>query len=361
MTDSMPQKRYPFMRHEKNRHGNWRWYVRRGSKRIRLPNDYGTDDFWEAYEAAVKGEKIVKPVKSGSLAWLVERYKDSVQFTQGATTTRYFRSRTLQRVVEAAGPMQFANVSAAQIHKGMDDRAAAPHTANHFLTAMRLLFDWAKLNGHVKINPCDGIKPLRIKIIGHPVWSIEQVEQYRARHKVGTRARLAIDMLLFTGLRVSDVIRIGRQHVRQGVLSIKTKKTNTQVHIPIFAELRASIDASPTSDLTFLTAQRGRPFQAPQSFTAWFAKRCEEAGLAGTGLSAHGLRKAGATIAADDGASPHELMAMFGWTRIAMAEVYTKEADRRRLARVAAERIANTFAPHPENEVAAPEAGPVEK
>jgi hypothetical protein len=44
------------------------------------------------------------------------------------------------------------------------------------------------------------------------------------------------------------------------------------------------------------------------------------------------LRKAGATIAANNGASAHQLMAIFGWDRIKEAEKYTAKADQRRLA-----------------------------
>jgi integrase len=50
------------------------------------------------------------------------------------------------------------------------------------------------------------------------------------------------------------------------------------------------------------------------------------------GYSAHGLRKASATIAAESGATESELNAMFGWSGYQMAQLYTKKADRKRLA-----------------------------
>jgi hypothetical protein len=34
-----------------------------------------------------------------------------------------------------------------------------------------------------------------------------------------------------------------------------------------------------------------------------------------------GLRKAGATVAAENGATPHQLMAIFGWNTLAQAEL----------------------------------------
>lgn len=149
--------------------------------------------------------------------------------------------------------------------------------------------------------------------------------------------------MLFTGLRRSDIYRLGRQHVTGDVISLRTEKTGKPVHIPIFAELKASIDAAPTGDLAFVVTIFGKPFASAASFGNWFGKACVAAGVPGR---AHGLRKAGATIAADHGATAHELMAMFGWKRLAQAEVYTRQADEKRVASMASERIANAMRPH---------------
>lgn len=341
-------KRLPFLRHEKNRHGNWCWYVRRGSKRIRLRGDYGSDEFMAAYNAAIAGTPVKSntAARSGTIAWLVARYKESGQFLALAKSSRYFRDYLLRQLVEKAGSEQFARIRKRDVQAAVNGRAAAPHAANNYLSALNALFKWAVANDHIEINPCDGVTPIRAKIEGFHTWTMEEVAKYRANHEVGTRARLALDLLLFTGLRRSDIIVIGRQHVRDGVLSIRTKKTGTMVHIPVFSELRASIDATKTGDMAFLTAERGKPFTSPVAFAAWFKKQCVAAKLPAKGCSPHGLRKAGATIAAEAGATAHELMAMFGWSRISMAEVYTKEANKKVLARAAAERIADKFAPH---------------
>lgn len=354
MTDDMPKPRRPFLRHERNRHGNWCWYVRRGNKRIRLPDDYGSAAFWDAYDAALAGEAR-KPAAtvSGSLEWLVARYKESARFTTLAPSSQYFRDRFMRKAVERSGHVQFVKIAKKHIQAGIDERAKTPHEANNFLIAMNQLFTWAVDNDHIEKNPCDGVSPIRAKIVGHHTWTMEEIEQYKKRHPIGTRPRLAIDLLLFTGFRISDLIRAGKQHVRGNILSMKTGKTGATVHLTIFADLKRSIDATQTGDLAFLIAERGRPFAHPNSFARWFSERCVEAGMP-KGCSSHGLRKAGATIAADGGASPFELMAMYGWSKIAMAEVYTKEANKRRLASSAGERIANAFAPHLETERAAP-------
>lgn len=349
MTDDMPRDRLDYLRHEKSRHGKWRWYFRKDNgPRIRLHGVYRSREFMEAYAAALEGRTVepVAPARTGSISWLVSRYEASGDFLALADSSRYMRSNLLKKLTDANGHVPCGRIGKKEVQAAMQKRAATPFQANNLLTALSMLFSYAVEHGHIKENPCDGVKPFRTKSDGHHTWSVDEVEQYRAKHPVGTRARLAMDLLLFTGLRRSDLIKIGRQHVKDGVLSIRTKKSGQAVSIPIFPELRASIDATKTGDLAFLVAERGRPFQAPESFGAWFRKRCDEAGLPDE-CTAHGVRKAGATIAANNGASAHELMAMYAWSRISMAERYTKAADHTRLARSAAERIANSFSPHP--------------
>jgi len=58
--------------------------------------------------------------------------------------------------------------------------------------------------------------------------------------------------------------------------------------------------------------------------------RCVEAGVPGR---AHGLRKAGAATAAENGATSKQLMAIFGWLSLDEAERYTQAAEREKLAK----------------------------
>jgi integrase len=144
---------------------------------------------------------------------------------------------------------------------------------------------------------------------------------------------LAFDLLLYTGFRRGDAVRVGRQHVRDGVITIRTEKTGEVVSIPMLPPLGASIAATKTGDLTFLVGRGGQPW-VKESFGNWFGEACRAAGCPG---SAHGLRKAGATRAAERGASERQLMAIFGWSTGKMAQHYSRTADRARLAQAAAE------------------------
>jgi Phage integrase family. len=146
------------------------------------------------------------------------------------------------------------------------------------------------------------------KTLGHKPWTVDMIEQYHRSIPLGTKARLAMDLMLYTGLRRSDVVRIGPQHIRDGILTIRLQKSGgmTEVVLPVLAPLQESINATKTGDLAFLVTNFGKPFTAA-GFGNWFAEQCKAAGVDGR---AHGLRKAAATFAAENGATPHDLMAI---------------------------------------------------
>ena len=149
---------------------------------------------------------------------------------------------------------------------------------------------------------------------------------------IGTKARLAFDLLLYTGVRRSDVVRLGPQMERDGKLRFSEIKGGSRIvkahELPILPPLRQSIGATPTGHLVYLVTAYGHPHSA-KGFGTWFKNRCREAGVGH--LSAHGLRKLGAQRCAEAGATEHQLMALFGWTNPQQAAVYTKKADRAKL------------------------------
>jgi integrase len=168
---------------------------------------------------------------------------------------------------------------------------------------------------------------------GFHTWSVEEIQQFEERHPIGTKARLALALLMYTGVRRSDLIKLGRQMVRDGWLRFAETKNSRRRpkmrEIPVLPELQAVIDASPKGDLTFLITKFGKPF-THGGFGNWFRHRCDEAGL--KHCSAHGLRKAAATKAADNGATEWQLISIFGWESTREASRYTRRANRKRLA-----------------------------
>lgn len=318
-----------------DRHGKPRYYLRRsGCKRLPLPGTPWSPEFMEAYaqgmEAAPTIEIGAGRTMPGTVNEAIIRYLGSTSFRQFAKSTQDTRRATLERFREQHGDKRLAPLEPRHVAKILGQ--LAPNPQKSMLKALRGLMAFALTEGLITHDPTRGVKPVRVKDTGgFQTWTHDQIASYRARHALGTRARLAFELLICTGQRRSDVIRMGRQHVREGILSIRQQKTRNLVEIPLLPELREALEAMPrTEHLTFLSTEAGKPF-TPAGFGNWFRDRCDEAGIP-KGYAAHGLRKAAATRHADAGATAHELMAWFGWTSITEAERYTKAANRRRLS-----------------------------
>ena len=144
---------------------------------------------------------------------------------------------------------------------------------------MRGIFRWAADAGHVKIDPTVGVKnPARPKGGGFPVWTEDDVARYEARWRVGTKQRVWLDVLAYTGLRRGDAVQLGRQHVRDGVATMRTEKTGVTVTIPILPALAATLAAGPCGELAFICGDGGRPL-TKESFGNLFRDACRLAGV----------------------------------------------------------------------------------
>ena len=144
--------------------------------------------------------------------------------------------------------------------------------------------------------------------------------------------------------------------MRDGVGQIKTEKScfTVTVTLPILPVLSETLAAGPCGDLTFIAGERAQPL-TKESFGNLFRDACRSARVPG---SAHGVRKIAATRAANAGATVAQLEAIFGWTGGTMASLYTRAADRERLAREAMHMLANekrTSIPSPKHKVGARE------
>ena len=76
----MPHPRPPYLQRETTRSGETVWYVRRErhGPRIRLWAEYGSEEFWQQYKDALSGQVRQRAkANAGSLAWLVERYRET--------------------------------------------------------------------------------------------------------------------------------------------------------------------------------------------------------------------------------------------------------------------------------------------
>jgi integrase len=246
-------------------------------------------------------------------------------------TTRRQREHIIRQILETAGNEPLSRIDRKAIIAGRERRAHTPFQARHFLDTMRRFFQWAVENEYAKSDPTIGLKIIKPKTDGFETWTDDDIAAYEKRWPRGTRERLMFDIFLYTGLRRGDASVLGKQHVRAGVITIDTEKTGTRVVIPMLPELLRTLKAGPTGELTYIVSADGKPM-AKEVIGNLFRAACRAAGV---NKSAHGLRKAAATRAANNGATVAQLEAIFGWEGGRMASHYTKQADRTALAAAA--------------------------
>jgi len=319
-------------------HGRRYYYFRRpGCARLRLPGLPGSEEFMAAYQAALTASAPRQDIgidrnKTGTVAALVEAYRNSAEFKHEiAEETRRTRWAILQRFREEHGEKPVAKLRREHVVALLAGKR--PYPRRNWIKALRPLMRFAVSIGMHTEDPTQEIKAsVSRKGDGFRAWGENEIAAFRAHHAIGTRARLAFELLLNTVQRRNDVIRMGPQHIRDGLLHVQQSKTGERLRLPIFPELQDVLDATPTTHLTFLTTSGGKPFSAA-GFGNWFRDVCDQAGL--SGFSAHGLRKAGCRRLAEAGCSAHEIAAWSGHRTLSEVAHYTRAADQVAMARAA--------------------------
>ncbi|MET4187673.1 integrase [Bradyrhizobium sp. JR1.7] len=354
----------PYLSRDEDRHGNERVYVRRNGKRIRLKKPEGTVDFAREYAAAV--DKLGPPTTQrpegrtphapNTFGWLGTLYfKDKSGFLLLDKDSQRARRNDLEECFayphqdDDLDPMgncplkHFSAQKAKRLIEAKDGTGARTNRRKH----LSALCSWGVENSHLPSNVVRDIKAgTAQKTAGYHTWIIPEVQQYLEHHAgiepKAAKARLALGLLLFAGTRRQDMVDLGMRNCRGAKANTlgewiryvpkKTAKNKPGMsQKPLLPILKAIIEDSVDvlGELTFLETEQGNPF-TPAGFGNWFRDRCDEAGL--HHCTAHGLKKCGATIAAENGATTHQLMAMFDWDTVRMAEVYTRAANQKRLA-----------------------------
>jgi len=208
----------------------------------------------------------------------------------------------------------------------MRDRPAA---ANNLRKALSRLFRYAVRMGWLKRNPVEATEPYRINSEGFHAWTEDEIAAFQTRWPIGTRERLALEMLLWTGLRKSDVIQLGPSHRREDRFYLRHGKTGAETILPVVPAIEqaiASLDPAHAGHATYLVTEFGRAFTSA-GFGNWFRARCDMAGL--KGCSAHGLRKALSRRIAEAGGTANQGRAVTGHKSDKMFAGHSQRKDRR--------------------------------
>jgi integrase len=326
----MPKPRLPYVHRFRDRHGRWRYYYRRRGKRVRLPLPDDPDFLAVYHRADTPTTPTASGPRAGSVEQAVVSYYRSAAFGRLAQSTQTLQRSYLNRFCAKYGSKNIASMPAEFISRLVAD--LSPHAARNWVKALRSLMKHAKAVGLVQTDPTKEIK-LPQPRGNRWTWTEEEIEQYERRHGIGTKARLAMALGLFTSQRRGDVVRMGRQHIQSDIIVMRQNKTGTTLQLLLLPELQQIIAATASSNLTFLTTATGRPYTA-SGFGDDFRMWCREAELPPR-CTFHGLRYAMARRLAEQGATTHQIAAVTGHKSLSEVARYTQAVNQARLAREA--------------------------
>ncbi|HET9533842.1 MAG TPA: tyrosine-type recombinase/integrase [Mesorhizobium sp.] len=327
----------PFVERWRDRHGRMRIYFRRrGSPRIALTGDYGSDEFRASYARALHGQAgddirpKIERAGNGTLAALITSYKQDTAFKALRDTTKAGYLSRLDAIRREHGQRSVAGLTYERIEimlAAYDDRPAAKLDT---LKKLRILIKHAMKKKLIGADPTAGIK--RTKIGEVRSCTDDEIRQFENRWPIGTKQRTAFALMLFTGQRRSDVHRMTWQDISQrtGRIKVKQQKTGMKLEIPQHRDLKTVLENARHNHVTIVNTEHGKPFTV-DGFSSFMRDAIRAAGLP-LDCQPHGLRKAAGRRLAEAGCTTKQIMAILGHKSLAEAERYTREADQIRLA-----------------------------
>ena len=341
----------PYLMQDVDRHGNVRLYVRRknvGKVRLKLPPG-SSPQFMDEYKAAL--DRLSEPKRAsdkpqhvGTVGWLSEQYYKSPQFAvidKRQQRVRQLVTRAmLDEPTKEGSKYRFydcpiSEFTSDHVRLLRNRRKDAPSVANKRVGELRQMFAWGveECSTWVKRNVATDVAPLKYEKEGFRAWTRENVAKFEAHWPVGSVPRLALALMLYTGVRRSDAVLLGPPMVKDGSITFmpqKTRRSKKMLTLPVLPVLQDVVDETPTIGMkTFLVTHQGKPFTAA-GFGNWFREKCDMAGL--KECTAHGIRKIVAETLAENGATEKQMMEILGWNKADLAAYYARKANQKKIA-----------------------------
>jgi enterobacteria phage integrase len=331
----------------RDRAGGMRYYFRRYGKRTPLPGLPGSGEFMNAYSTLLSNRpQDVEPRPTAApktFAALAIRYYGSPQYRSLSVSSRTNYRRVNDGFLEEHGHRRIDQMKREHVDVVIGKLASKPGAGIVLLKRLRTLVRYAMALGWTDRDPTAGVKGYKSKEIH--TWTEREIEIFETRWPEGTRERLALALLLYTGQRGSDVHRMTWTDIVRGTIRVAQQKTAAKLTIPIHDTLKRILAIANCDQNTILVTAYGQPFSV-KGFGNMVSTAIHEAGLPDR-CKPHGLRKAAARRLAEAGCSASEIAAITGHKTLAEVERYTRAADQVRLAQRAIQKQIETASGKP--------------
>jgi integrase len=338
-----------------------RFYLRIDGTRIcRLPDDINSEEFatayWKARKAAEpaiaragEAKALSVVVRPNTFRWLCMEYMRSNAYESLDQTTRHRRRNIMEAMWQEPlsekddrpfADIPLAKMAVAHIEVLRDRKKTAPFAADERLKVLRQVFDTKKEGKPLAVNIARLVDPFNAHTDGHETATPDDIAKFIEHHGTSSKAVLYIAIQMYTGLRVSDLAVLGPQHRRRDAFKLRLFKnrnrTPVDIEITIHPILEAVLATHKVTALTYLVTEFGKPFSVKglgNRVSDWW----RQAGM--PHLTSHSVRKGLATDVAHNEATDSMLEAMFGWKDSKTSKIYTRNAEKARLARQTVEKI----------------------
>lgn len=328
----------------RDRHGRTRWRWRKaGHKGGYLPGDPWSAE-WLAELARLTSQAAQAPapiqsprqVKPRSVDELAARLRQSPRWQAQAPRTSHVYGQILDRLLDRTnkagdrfGDRRVADITTLSLDRILGTMRDRPGAATNMRKVMRRLFAYAVKIGWRADNPAE-LTDHYVSKGGFHTWTDAEIDQFRARHPLGSMARLVLELALNSAARRCNLATLQHANIVQGRIEISHAKAGNDTSIPLLPETRAAIAAMPTRHISHLIhTEFGKPFSVAglgNKMRDW----CNQAGL--PHCSMHGLRKAQSRRLAESGATDAQGRAVTGHKKNATFAYYAAKANRTRLA-----------------------------
>lgn len=294
-------------------------YFRRFGKLTRIHAEFGTPEFWAEYALHLRGRP---PVPKRNIRGLVQRYKDSPKWAGLSANTKRSYTRHLDWLIDMAGEHDPASITRGTLYdmqEGLKDR---PTDANRKIGAISALLAYGVRIEWLKDNPAHGFEKLPATGRKREPWPQDMIEAFREEST--RRTRLLFEMLLGTGQRIGDVLRMQWSHMDGDGIRVRQEKTDAVVYVPLTDTLRAALSSAPRLGLFIVAQDNGRPLSYN---LAWKDVMEVRDRIGARAWDIHSLRHSAASeIASLPGMTSDHVRAITGHSSSAMVRLYAGPA-----------------------------------
>lgn len=345
---------HPFASSYADRHGKVRWRFRRAGKTVTLSGAPGDAEFEAAYAASVEGRprktaevrrlRTTIPPCSLRAAWHKLTH-DTPEWKALGPATRAEQTSVAERFFDMAiadgasttyGELPIAGLARRHVKAILARWSAHPHAGKKVFRLLRKLIGVALDEEWIDVDPTYRVS-YAPAYTGWRAWTTEERAAFETRWPIGSTPRLVYALGLYTGQRRSDLVRMRWDDITADEIHVVQGKTGKALWLTLHPALAEVLAAAKHRGETILLTQYGRPF-SPKAIGMRMQDWTASAGI-GKGATLHGLRKTLGKMLAESGATTRELMDILGHDDIAHAELYSREAEQRRMSRAGMDKL----------------------